>query len=453
MCSVFCSEELRGAPLFFATVRCYYSGMKKAAAVAVLCLLSLLALPAMSMRISEETHPFDSIPMLETYYDESDDGNSSFWAGCEVSLLTISDGGPLYSWFGHAAILVTTPEGRSLTFDYGTFSFNDEDFFVNFAFGRLWFVCVCSNAERQIEEAEAEGRTVTKVVLPLSTEQKKAVIGFLNTNSRYENRVYLYHHYNDNCATRLRDIIDRTTDGAFKAWAQGISGYTFRQQASRALSRNPLVLWGLDFLQSGQIDRSATLWDEMFLPEMLEKGVMTFFGLENEVITTDSGNRSKTAQKPQNNVLFAALLGIGLGGISALLMILGCRRANYIYSGILEIVFGILGSVLLFMMVFTNHDVTWFNENIIFVNPGLIAVAVFSFLASSRKKTAEEWGRLSCACQFLLLALIILLCLLKLAAHRVFIQANWNIIITMALFYLPNAFRLILTRRDQSERA
>ena len=385
--------------------------------------------------------------MLESYYDESDDGSSSFWAGCEVSLLTISDGAPLYSWFGHAAILVTTPEGRNVTFDYGTFSFNDEDFFVNFAFGRLWFVCVCSNAERQLEEIEEEGRTVTKVVLPLSTEQKKSVIQFLNTNSRYENRVYLYHHYEDNCATRLRDIIDRTTDGAFKEWAQGIEGYTFRQQASRALSRNPFVLWGLDFLQSGQIDKAATLWDEMFLPEMLEKGVMTFFGLENEIVTENPGNRSRTAEKPQNNVLFAALVGIGLGGISALLMILGCRKANYIYSGIMEIIFGILGCVLLFMMTFTNHDVTWFNENIIFVNPALIAVAVFSFLAAGKKKTAAWWERISSECHFLLLALIMLLCVLKVAIHKVFIQANWNIIITMALFYLPNAISSVSKKK------
>ena len=66
----------------------------------------------------EEVHPFDSIPMLESYYDESDDGNASFWDCCEVSLLTISDGIPLYSWFGHSAILVTTPDGRAYTFDY-----------------------------------------------------------------------------------------------------------------------------------------------------------------------------------------------------------------------------------------------------------------------------------------------------------------------------------------------
>ena len=423
--------------------------MKKAVVAAVICLFALSVSFSLSLKNAEEVHPFDSIPMLESHYDESDDGNAAFWEGCEVSLLTVSDGKPLYSWFGHSAILVTTPDGRSYTFDYGTFSFNDEDFLVNFAFGRLWFLCVCANASYQLQEIEEEGRSATKVVLPLTTAQKKAVIGFLNSNAEAENRVYLYHHYEDNCATRLRDIIDRTTDGAFKTWAQSISGYTYRQQASRALSRNPIVLWALDFLQSGRIDRDATLWDEMFLPEILEKAVADYFGLEKETVVENPGHRSGTANTPRNNILFSIILGIVLGGASSVLIILGCRKANYIYCGVVEIVFGLLGSVLLFMMLFTNHDVTWMNENIIFVNPLLIAMAVFSFLAAVRSKNAEEWGKLAALCHFLFLTLIVLLTVLKVIAPKVFTQQNWNIIIPMALFYLPNAFSFKLDRTNK----
>lgn len=422
--------------------------MKKAVSAALLCLFAIPLVFSMSVQSSKEVHPFDSIPMLQTYYDESDDGNFSFWEGCEVALLTISDGGPIYSWFGHAAIMVTTPDGRGYSFDYGTFSFNDEDFFVNFALGRLWFLCLSTSARYQLEEVDAEGRTATKVVLPLTTEQKKAVIEFLNANADAENRVYLYHHYNDNCATRLRDIIDWTTDGAFQTWAKGIEGYTFRQQASRALSRNPFVLWGLDFLQSGQIDRDATLWDEMFLPEMLEKGVMEYFGLENETVAGNPNPQSKTADKPKNNILFSLIMGLVLGGVSLILIMTGCRRVNYIYRGIVLIVFGILGSVLLFMMLFTNHDVTWFNENIIFVNPVLIAIAVFCFMASGRKKSAAEWGKMVSLCDILLIFLMLLLVLMKIIAPRTFLQQNWNIIITMALFYLPNAFAFRLDRKS-----
>ena len=419
--------------------------MKKAVVAVILSLIFISAAFSLSLRNSDEVHPFDSIPMLESYYDESDDGSMSFWDGCEISLLTIGSGDPLYSWFGHSAFLVSTPDGRNVTFDYGTFSFNDEDFFVNFAFGRLWFLCLSSNAEYQLQDISEEGRSVTKVVLPLTAEQKKAVIGFLNANSRRENRTYLYHHYEDNCATRLRDIIDWTTDGAFKTWAQSVSGLTFRQQASRALSRNPFVLWGLDFLQSGNIDKSATLWDEMFLPEVLEKGVMAYFSLEKETILNGSGNYSETSDKPQSNILFSLLMGLVLGGVSLALILPGYRRANYIYSGVVEIVFGLLGSVLFFMMFFTNHDVTWCNENLIFVNPLLLVLAVFSFMATCKKK-ADKWGRVVSISHKMIFGIIVLLVILKLIAHNIFFQQNWSVILTMALFHLPNAISRIIKK-------
>ena len=414
--------------------------MKKAFTAVILSLLAVSALFCLSVGNSDEVHPFDSVPMLDTFYDESDDGYSSFWDGCEISLLTISSGGPLYSWFGHSAFLISTPDGRDIVFDYGTFSFNDEDFFVNFAFGRLWFLCLSSSASYQLTEIEDEGRGVTKVVLPLSAQQKKAVIGFMNANTRAENRTYLYHHYEDNCATRLRDIIDRTTDGAFRAWAESVPGLTFRQQASRALSRNPFVLWGLDFLQSGNIDKSATLWDEMFLPDMLEKGVLAFYGLENETVLDATGHYSHTSEKPRNNILFSLFFGLVLCGISLTLVLVGLRKAHYIYCGIMQVLFGILGSVLFFMMNFTNHDVTWFNENLIFINPLLIALAVFSFLSCG--KNSEKWSRVVRIFHFVLLSLIVLLVVLKLVLHSIFLQQNWNIIITMVLFYIPGILPL-----------
>ena len=55
--------------------------MKKAVVAVILSLIFVSVAFSMSMRNSDEVHPFDSIPMLEAYYDESDDGNMSFWNG------------------------------------------------------------------------------------------------------------------------------------------------------------------------------------------------------------------------------------------------------------------------------------------------------------------------------------------------------------------------------------
>ena len=404
--------------------------MRKVIVILILCLVATTAVFSVSLKGNHETHSFDSIPMLEAFYDDSADSNMDFWDKCEVSLLTVTQGAPVYSWFGHSAFLVTTPDGRNVTFDYGTFSFNDEDFFVNFAFGRLWFVCNSSRAEWQIQELEAEGRSVTKVVLPLSAEQKKAVIGLLNSNILFENRTYLYHHYKDNCATRLRDIIDYTTGGDFRQWAESRPGMTFRQQASRALSRNPFIQWALEFLQSGMIDRPATLWDEMFLPENLERAVMAYYGLDSTLVVDNEGRYPEIPDTPQNNILFSVLMGLIIGGISSLLLVWRKDRVYFIYSGVVYVLFGLLGTLLLFMMFFTNHDVTWFNENLLFVNPLLIVLAVFCFIRSPK-------ARLLCRIE---LSIIVILSVLKLIVPAVFMQFNWPVIIVMTMVSLPGCF-------------
>ena len=404
--------------------------MRRVVFALILCLVLVPGVFSLSLKSGAHAeNAFDSIPMLNAFYDESDDGSMAYWDACTVSLLTISSGDPIYSWFGHAAFLVTTPEGRNITFDYGTFSFDDEDFFVNFAFGRLWFVCCSTYAEYELRAINADGRGVSQVILPLTAAQKKAIIGFLNSNVREENRVYLYHHYRDNCATRLRDIIDRATGGQFKAWAQAQAGSSFRSQASRALSRNHFVLWALDFLQGGNIDRDATLWDEMFLPEILEDAVVRYFGLERTSVDGSTSPFVPMPEKACSNIGFSIIMGLVLGGIGAALVLLGREKAFGIYSGVVEIVFGLLGTLLLFMMVFTNHDVTWMNDNILFVNPVLFVLAVHSFRRS-------PWAR--CLSR-IILCVIGLLVVLKIVLPGVFVQANWPVIIPVAMFLIPGA--------------
>ncbi len=406
---------------------------KRVVSSIALLLLAVSFSFALSVRHTEEIHPFDSIPMLDRYYDQSDDGNLDYWDKYEISLLTISPGGPVYSWFGHSAFLVTTPEGRNIAFDYGTFSFDDDKFISNFIMGRLWFMCFSSRVESRYEELAEDGRSVSRVVLPFSAEQKKAIVNFMDANLLRENRQYLYHHYTDNCATRLRDIIDRTTGGDFQRWARSQSGMTFRQQASRSLSRNRFVQWGLEFLQSANIDKGATLWDEMFLPDVLEKAVMEYYGLGSDLVVDNGGQHKAASEKAQDNILFSILLGLVLGGISVGLSFVGKGTLRGVYCGIVDIVLGILGSVLLFMMVFTNHDVTWLNENIIFANPLLLLLGILSFVQK------DSYRKLCNLCYRSFAFTVLALCGLKLVFGQYLMQQNWSAIFTFAIWYVLNS--------------
>ncbi|MBO4394676.1 MAG: DUF4105 domain-containing protein [Spirochaetales bacterium] len=406
---------------------------KRLAVFIIVLLFTISALCALSLRTSDEVHSFDSEPMLDKYFELSDDGDLAYWDEYEISLLTISQGGPLYSWFGHSAFLITTPRGRNIAFDYGTFSFSDDKFISNFIMGRLWFLCLSSSAEARYEELKEDGRSVSLVTLPFTAEQKKAIVNFMDANLERENREYLYHHYTDNCATRLRDIIDRATGGDFQRWAKAQDGMTFRQQASRALSRNRFAQWALEFLQSAKIDGKATLWDEMFLPDVLEKAVMQYYGLDSELVVDNGSRYRKVPEKSQSNMLFSILLGLVLGGISVGLSFVGKGIARGVYCGIVDIIFGILGSVLLFMMFFTNHDVTWFNENIIFANPLLILLGVLSFIPK------ENHRRLCMLCYRSSLFAILALSAFKLVFGSILYQQNWSAIMTFGFYFLANS--------------
>lgn len=404
-------------------------------AIAIVLLSCLCCLSAISVKDkSQEVHSFDSIPMLNTYYDETVPSDElDFWENTQVSLLTIGKDKPIYSWFGHSAILVETPTSPDMVFDYGTFSFDNEDFFINFAMGRLWFCCWGTYAFYEMDELEENMRTVSKVTLDLTTQQKKAVVMFLSTNSKAEHRTYLYHHYNDNCATRLRDIIDYATGGDFQNWAKSQPGTTFRQQASRSLVQNRFVLWALDFLQSGNIDRQNSLWEDMFLPEILEQALLEYGKVtkDREYVLDYRANSPypENSTHAENNILFSLAVGIVLAAISFLLIHYNRRRLYNVYSSVVYIVFGLCGTLLAFMMLFTNHDVTWNNENLIYVNPALIAVVVM-ILCKDYKKARALNG--------ILLLLALVLVVLKFVLPSVFHQSNWAQILTMIPLYATN---------------
>ncbi|HCY46412.1 MAG TPA: hypothetical protein DHU89_06985, partial [Flavobacteriales bacterium] len=54
----------------------------------------------------------------------------------EIYILTCSPGADLYSVFGHAAIVVKTPTS-DFVYNYGTFNFDTENFYLKFAKGQL----------------------------------------------------------------------------------------------------------------------------------------------------------------------------------------------------------------------------------------------------------------------------------------------------------------------------
>ena len=59
-------------------------------------------------------------------------------SGLRISLLTCSPGAELYSVFGHNALRITdSAAGTDVVYNFGTFDFNDPDFYTKFVRGKL----------------------------------------------------------------------------------------------------------------------------------------------------------------------------------------------------------------------------------------------------------------------------------------------------------------------------
>jgi hypothetical protein len=315
-----------------------------------------------------------------------------------IRVSVMGPGDEVYFWWGHIALIIESrATGESRLYDYGLFSFENDNFFVNFALGRLLYSCGVSGAERNIAGYIRTDRDVTFYTLNLPRETKEKIREFAEVNVLPENRNYWYHHFKDNCATRIRDIIDLATGGQFSAAFHDAPGrFTLRQHVRRHTWAFPFMDWFLNFLMGQDIDVPLTIWQEMFLPSEIGMRIADFRytdvrGRERNLVSSvDSINRATNRpavlDAPPRQWGRELALGLIIAGAMAVLLVFrnrdrpAARVILGISQSLLGLFFGLAGLLLFFMTFFTNHDYTYHNINIIFINPLLLAAVPLGIL-------------------------------------------------------------------------
>ena len=326
-----------------------------------------------------------------------------------ISLALIGPGDELYFWWGHVGLVVEDRRsGRAFFYDWGVFSFDNENFFTDFAFGRPVFTTVVSPAERSFYVYRRTNRDVILYTLDLPAERREAIVIFAENNVLPENADYIYHHFWDNCSTRIRDIIDMALEGQFWArYGEEPGRFTLRQHVRRHTWFSPVVDWALNFWMGQVIDRPITVWDEMFLPSELAKRINTFRFIDEDgterplVISREvifqSSDRPEVLDVPRlqwprqliASIIFSALLVL-------FFLYRGERKIFRVSFGLITslfgLIFGIVGSMLFFLTFFTNHDYTFQNINVLFINPLFLAAIplgiTFAFTRLEKKRAA-----------------------------------------------------------------
>lgn len=321
----------------------------------------------------------------------------SFAQQYRVSLLTCDPGEEIYSSFGHSAIRVLDQEtGRDRVYNYGTFDFGAPNFVLNFAGGRLDYFLSVSTFDRFIAEYNYFHRSVREQELDLNQEQKLALIAFLETNYLPENRNYRYDFFFDNCATRIRDVMEQIL-GDQLVWhdeEQEAVDKSFRQLIDEKVFYMPWSDLGIDLALGSRLDRDATPREEQFLPEYMEEA------FARAMIEGDGPTRPLVKNErvildfqPANEslgVINPYLLFWILAIVFTAITFIGFRKKK-LYIGFDLVFFGILGIIGLVMTaLWLGSDIpsTKWNWNILWAFPGHLIL-----IPGLLSKTLKPWLR------------------------------------------------------------
>ena len=342
-----------------------------------------------------------------SFSDDLTESEREYYDSVEISLITACPSEPVYMYFGHSALSVSVPGKDAIIFDWGTFAFSP-DFYKQFAFGLLYYSLTASYRDSRIVQFEWEDRTTTEIPLELTPEAKRGILLFLDENIKPENTTYQYHYYKDNCATRIRDIYAYSKPG-FREWAESIeTGKSYRDYAMPCFAPSLFFAYFLNYLQGPEIDEPLNLYQACFLPEILEEAISEFEGCGRSVIYE---TRSREAV-PENYSLELRAAIIGIVMMIFPLMTISrrrsVRRAGDIVTGLEEVFLGILSLILLFVMTMTNHDVTYWNINLLVIPPAILVSAILHFMSLGRKERRKALWQSGFLCTFLMaIALLI----------------------------------------------
>ena len=322
-------------------------------------------------------------------------------------LVVFGPGDDIPSYWGHIAIIVEDRHfNESAIYNFGLFTFDDH-FIFNFLKGRLIFSVGQGNVAAYLSYYRHLNRQIRITLLNIPPGKRKGLAAKLAWYVLPQNRNYVYDHYLNNCSTKLRDLINQAVYGQLRKATNRPGKLTLRQQTRRYVGRNPFLEMLLMFLMNDSIDQPIRQWDEMFLPDELEKHVLALQYPDSagqmQKLAGDSyifyrAKRAPTPKQPPLHWPGALLAGIGLAFIGYLLNrwrqlnnSYGPRSMAGLYNLLLGLLLGIPGLALSLFASFTQHQVTYHNENLFQANPltFLIIFAAGAFILNT--KNSVKW--------------------------------------------------------------
>ena len=291
-----------------------------------------------------------------------------------LSLLTCAPGEEIYSLFGHTAIRYeNSSQGIDVVFNYGLFSFNTPNFIFRFSLGETDYQLGATDYERFAAEYAFFGRSVWQQTLNLTDEEKTELIRLLP-----ENRVYRYNFFYDNCATRPRDKIEESIAGKVIYPAEPQDGsLTFRDIVHQYCKGHPWARFGIDLCIGSEADQPITQRQMMFAPfylmDAFDGAQIKGDSIQRPLITANELIVDATPEPDESDWMPTPLqCSLLLFILTAAATIYGIRRRTGLWGIDLFLfgIAGIVGCVLAFLALFSQHPAVSSNFLLLVFHPG-----------------------------------------------------------------------------------
>jgi len=298
----------------------------------------------------------------------------------EISVITCGPGQEaVFTAFGHSAFRVYDPlNGINHAFNYGVFDFDQPNFYLNFARGQNYYKLAVQDWPRFEYSYIYFNRYIHEQVLNLTTKQKQALFDYLLWNALPENQYYLYDYFYDNCATKLPEIVSKVFgeqvvfDGSYID-----TNYSIRDLTDIYLKYQPWGDLGIDLCLGLPMDKKATPYEYMFLPDYVESGFDNAY-INGAALVKEKRILFTPAEENYHVGFFQPLIIFMLFALLTVVITVNDEKRKKIATSFDIFLFGVIGLLGIFLLLLwfaTDHKAAAYNLNLLWALPTHIIAA------------------------------------------------------------------------------
>ena len=312
----------------------------------------------------------------------------------EISIVTAGPGEALYEKFGHAAIRIKDPVlNLDLIYNYGVFDFNQPNFLLNFADGKMYYVLARYDFKYFISSYRKDKRWLKQQVLNLNKTEKQQLFLYLENNALIENATYPYDPFFNNCASKLKDITTAILKENVVLNSKNIKDKsTLRELMNQEITWNTWGNFGINLITGRILDRERNQLEYTYLPDYLFKTIKhgkikrdhkIINLVKREDVLLDFNEISNNT-KLFNPVAFFTLLLL-IVSLITVKDIKNQKRTKWL-DFIIFFLTGIVGLILTYFWFFSSHKTAPNNYNVLWAFlPNLIVAFIVT------KAIAKKW--------------------------------------------------------------